>query len=64
MSDDLRTSTVESTLIGNIQISGNISYVVAAKSKPQPVFPKREHAIIIHSEPNIVLHDYVKALVT
>lgn len=38
------------------------SYVAAAKSIPKPSFPKKEQAIVFHTEDNLKLVDYVKSI--
>lgn len=38
------------------------SYSTAAKSVPKPVFPKKDQAIVFHSEESLKLLDYVKAV--
>ncbi|KAG5885100.1 hypothetical protein JTB14_017275 [Gonioctena quinquepunctata] len=38
------------------------SYVTAVKTAPKPSFPKKDQAIVLHSDDNLKLFDYVKAI--
>ncbi|CAH1101636.1 unnamed protein product [Psylliodes chrysocephalus] len=54
-------TVIDSAMLEN-NSSGTNSYSAVAKCIPKPVFLKRDQAILIHSEPNLVLFDYVKAI--
>lgn len=43
-------------------LSSQRSYVTAAKTTLKPVFPKREQAVIMHSEEGLKIFDYVRAI--
>lgn len=47
---------------GNTTTSQSTSYVSAAKTIPKVNFPKRDQAIVLHSEESLKLHDYVQAI--
>lgn len=44
------------------QNTQNTSYVSVAKTIPKVNFPKRDQAIVLHSEESLKLHDYVQAI--